>query len=83
MKFQKAETYNSQRPLEEEVCGNYIFVRKNIRSEEVVEDEIVRTKWTYDEAVLSTEAYAVYKEFNEREAELENCILELAEIIGG
>lgn len=83
MNFRKSETYNSQRPLEEEVCGGFVFIRKNIKSEEVTDGDETRTKWIYDEAVISTDAYAIYKEFSERESELEGCILELAEIIGG
>ena len=69
----KSENSEITKPLETEVCGNIVIVRRNFN--------LVEGHWAYEEWQMTSEQYEVYRSFSDELSEQSDALIELAELI--
>ena len=77
----KSENSSNDKPAALEASRNGMIVRRNFRA--VAATEEAEAHWSYDEWQMSREQYEVYQAMLAENADIEDALMELAEIIMG
>lgn len=77
--WRKSNNSENVRPLEKEVSGNNVILRKNFELVEASED--MPEHYEYDEWQMTEEQYEVYKYHEDMLNEQADALIELAELI--
>lgn len=86
MEWKKAESTNRPLELDTTLSKNYNFVRKNIVEKQVESEGETVTMYEYDELIVPKADWLLFSSMTDSEsriAEVEDAVIELAEIIGG
>lgn len=80
MEFRTVHGTQEERPNEYEVCGEIVYVRKNIRRVTIEQGEDQILMWEYEEARCTLREYVQYNKevVEERFAEIEDALCEIS-----
>lgn len=79
--WQKSENSESLKPLEQELSGERIILRRSFK--QIPQSEERGEHWEFETVEMSLEQYEIYKMFDEQVSEQADALIELAEIIAG
>jgi len=86
MNWKKVESTVRPEEFDDKSSQVYNYVRKNIEEKQLEEENGTPTVYVYDELAVSKEDWILFNELTEsttRIAEVEDAVIELAEIIEG
>ena len=79
--WKKSENSDALKPAELELSGNNVILRRGYHR--VAETGDVPEHWTYEEAQMTSEQYQVFLAMKAEQADIEDALMELAEMIAG
>lgn len=77
----KSENSDALKPAELELSGNSVILRRGFHR--IAETDEVPEHWKYEEAQMTQDQYQVYLAMKAEQADIEDALMELAEMIAG